>query len=151
MGTLDSFDGGGRSFDAVVLWDVLEHLMDPVAALHRIGELVEPDGILALTTINIGGFGARLSGSRWPWLMRMHLHYFTRRSLVEIVKRNGFEVLRLSTQPKILKLPYVLDRARGISAPLARTGLWLVERLHLENRSVTVNLGDILLMIARKK
>ena len=43
-----------------------------------------------LTTVNMGGFMARMMRGRWPWFMRMHLHYFTRKSLAEMVRRAGF-------------------------------------------------------------
>lgn len=149
-GTLDSYNVRGEPFDAVVLWDVLEHLVDPVAALRRAGELLKPGGILAFATVNMGGLGARLSRGRWPWFMRMHLHYFTRRSLTDLVTREGFEVVRLFTQPKVLKLGYVLGRVRGIFGPLVAPVLGLAELFRLANRPIKVNLGDILFMVARK-
>lgn len=149
-GTLEDYDPKGRTFDAVVLWDVLEHLPDPVAALRRAGALLQPGGVLAFTTVNIGGIGARLFGSRWPWLMRMHLHYFTDRSLRELVRREGFETLQVTSQPKVLKLGYVLERARGLFGPLAAAGRWTAERVRLADYPVKVDLGDILLVVARK-
>jgi 2-polyprenyl-3-methyl-5-hydroxy-6-metoxy-1,4-benzoquinol methylase len=150
-GTLESYQpNGNKTFDAVVLWDVLEHLPDPVAALRRIGRLVRPEGLVALTTVNIGGLGARLFRKRWPWLMRMHLHYFTPQSLRALVKREGFEPLHITTQPKVLKLGYVLERARGLFGPLATAGRWMAERLRLAERPVKVDLQDILLVVARK-
>ncbi|MFQ5791518.1 MAG: methyltransferase domain-containing protein [Acidobacteriota bacterium] len=149
-GTLDDFDPGGEQFDVVALWDVLEHLADPLAALRRISELLKSGGILGFTTVNIGGLGAKLFRRRWPWLMRMHLHYFTRQSLKELVRREGFQLLRLSTQPKVLKLGYVLDRARGMFGRLAVGGGWVAEKLRLADYPVKVNLGDILFVVARK-
>ena len=149
-GTLEDYDPKGKTFDAVVLWDVLEHLPDPVAALRRIGELLRPEGLVAFTTVNIGGLGARLFRGRWPWFMRMHLHYFTSRSLRALVKREGFEPLRIATQPKVLKLGYVLERARRLFGPLATAGRWTAERLRLAERPVKIDLGDILLVVARK-
>ncbi len=162
-GTLEDYDPKGKTFDAVVLWDVLEHLPDPVAAPRRIGELLEPGGLVAFTTVNIGGMGARLLRSRWPWFMRMHLHYFTSRSLRELVRREGFEALHVATQPKVLKLGYVLERARGSLRPPGdgRTldgGATSSRRLSGESRSrryspgrgaETLNLGSFL-QIARK-
>ena len=150
-GTLEDYDPHGRTFDAVALWDVLEHLTDPIAALRRVAQLLVPGGILAFTTVNIGGVGARLFRGRWPWFMRMHLHYFTSQSLRELVQQEGFTPLKVTTQPKVLKLGYILERARGLFGPLARGGGWTVERLGLAHYPVKVNLGDILLVVARKE
>jgi 2-polyprenyl-3-methyl-5-hydroxy-6-metoxy-1,4-benzoquinol methylase len=150
-GTLEEFESGAVEFDVVALWDVFEHLMEPMQSLLRMKQLLKPGGILCLTTINIEGFGARLFRARWPWLMRMHLHYFSRHSLQEMMRRVDLEVLRLSTYPKVLKLGYLLERASGMFGPLAAGSLWLARRLHLADCSVKVNLGDILILIARNK
>ena len=149
-GTLDEFRLEGAEFDVVALWDVFEHLVDPMDSLAKMKRLLKPNGVLCLTTVNIEGFGARLLRARWPWFMRMHLHYFTSHSLQEMMRRMDFEVLRLSTYPKVLKLGYILERARGMLGPLAVGSLWFAERLHIANISIKVNLGDILMLIARK-
>ena len=80
----------------------------------------------------------------------MHLHYFTRNSATEIVACSGFDVLRLSTQPKTLKLGYLLDRSRGMFGPVARSARWAAERLGLASLPVRVDLEDIILLEARK-
>ena len=77
-GALDEFVPNDGPFDVVASWDVWEHLDDPMKALDRTFELLRPGGILVFTTLNMGGFGAKLFRGRWPWFMRMHLHYFTR-------------------------------------------------------------------------
>ncbi len=149
-GALSEFDPEGLRFDAVVMWDVLEHLVDPVEDLKHIASLLEPGGVLALTTINMGSVGARLLRSSWPWLMRMHLHYFTRRSLTKLVERTGFEVKNLSTQSKLLKLGYVLERARDFAGPLATAGLWAANRAHIADLPVRINFGDLLMLVATR-
>lgn len=149
-GTLDEYPSGRDEFDVVVLWDVFEHLVDPMASLEKLKRLLKPGGILCLTTVNIEGFGARLLRGRWPWLMRMHLHYFSRFGLKAMMGKTGFEVLRLSTYPKVLKLGYLLERSRGMLGPLAVGGLWIAKRLRIAGVPVKVNLGDILILIARK-
>jgi hypothetical protein len=80
----------------------------------------------------------------------MHLHYFTPKSLRALVERAGFRVLSTSTVPKILKLRYVFDRAHNFLGPFARFASWSATRLGLMERSVHINLGDILLLEARK-
>ena len=82
--------------------------------------------------------------------MRMHLHYFTRKSLAVMVRQAGFEVLRLTTQLKTLKLGYVLRRARSLLGPVGDGAHTLVGWLGQLDRSVCIDLGDILLIQARK-
>jgi 2-polyprenyl-3-methyl-5-hydroxy-6-metoxy-1,4-benzoquinol methylase len=149
-GTLEEFVPEDGPFDAVVSWDVWEHLEDPVAALRRAYELLRPGGLLIFTTVNLGGLGRKLFRGRWPWFMRMHLHYFTRESLIRMVRASGFEVLSTSTEAKTLKLGYVLDRARGFLGPLASLARALASALRVVDRPIRIDLGDILRVEARK-
>ena len=150
-GTLDGFEAGGRQFDVVASWDVWEHLEDPMHAFERCYSLLKPHGLLVATTVNMGGLGAKLLGSRWPWYMRMHLHYFTRGSLTEMVRRAGFDVLDVSTQPKTLKLDYLLERSSGMFGPLAKGAQKIARGLGVHERPVSVDLEDILQIEARAK
>jgi len=149
-GTLEEFAPEGGPFDAVVSWDVWEHLEDPVAALRRAYELLRPGGLFVFTTVNLGGLGRKLFRGRWPWFMRMHLHYFTRESVTRMVRGSGFEVLSTSTEAKTLKLGYVLDRARGFLGPLASIARSLASAFGVVDRPIRIDLGDILLVEARK-
>ncbi len=149
-GTLSEFVPEGGPFDLVVSWDVWEHLEDPVAALRSAYELLRPGGVFVFTTVNLGGLGRKIFRGRWPWFMRMHLHYFTRESLIRMVRSSGFEVLSTKTEAKTLKLGYVLDRARGFLGPLAACARALASTFGVVNRPVRIDLGDILLVEARK-
>ena len=149
-GTLEEFVPEGGPFDVVVSWDVWEHLEDPVAALRRAYELLRPGGLFVFTTVNLGGLGRKLFRGRWPWFMRMHLHYFTRESLTRMVRGSGFEVLSTSTEAKTLKLGYVLDRARSFLGPAASLARALASTFGVVDRPVRIDLGDVLLVEARK-
>lgn len=149
-GTLDEFVAEGGPFDVIVSWDVFEHLEDPLGALGRAYELLKPGGFLVFTTVNIGGLGRKLFRGRWPWFMRMHLHYFTRESLTRMVRSSGFEVLSTSTEAKTLKLGYVLDRARSFLGPAASVARAIASTFGVVDRPVKIDLGDILLVEARK-
>jgi 2-polyprenyl-3-methyl-5-hydroxy-6-metoxy-1,4-benzoquinol methylase len=149
-GTLSEFVPEGGPFDLVVSWDVWEHLEDPIAALRSAYALLRPGGLFVFTTVNLGGLGRKLFRGRWPWFMRMHLHYFTRESLTRMVRSSGFEVLSTKTEAKTLKLGYVLDRARSFLGPLAAFARALASTMGLVDRPVRIDLGDILLVEARK-
>jgi hypothetical protein len=49
-----------------------------------------------------------------------HVQYFTRNSLTTLLRREGFELLELTTAPKAFTVRYYLERVGGYSPALAR-------------------------------
>lgn len=146
-GTIDDAPWEPGSFDAVCMWDVLEHLPDPLDALRRMRELAAPDGAVALTTVNVAGLSARVLGPRWPWYMRMHLWYFTPQSLRLLFARAGFERVHVERHPKRFRVGYLLKRTERYLGGTARAVQRAASRTGLADRVVTVDVGDIVLAI----
>jgi SAM-dependent methyltransferase len=64
LGDLQTHELPAQSFDAVVCWNVLEHLRDPEAAVRNMAAAVRPEGILVIACPNplsFKGLGARLT------------------------------------------------------------------------------------------
>lgn len=78
------------SFDTIVLWDVIEHVPDPIHTLKNIQRLLKPDGKVLFSTINIEASFALGMGPIWPWFMDMHYYYFSDRGYVDMLHRSGF-------------------------------------------------------------
>lgn len=88
-----------HSFDAVIMWHVLEHTHDPQAQLERLRTLLRPGGVLGLRVPNVTSFGARVAGRAWPWMCPpAHLWFFSPTTLPRLLAQCGFEVLEISTQ-----------------------------------------------------
>jgi 2-polyprenyl-3-methyl-5-hydroxy-6-metoxy-1,4-benzoquinol methylase len=86
-------------FDAITLWEVLEHLHDPAASLQRIYRLLKPDGLLVLRVPNIESWDARLFGPCWAGLdSPRHLYVFSTRTLHQYLALSGFTILQTSTR-----------------------------------------------------
>jgi SAM-dependent methyltransferase len=80
--------------DAFCLWDTIEHLNDPARDLAWMAELLEPGGLLALTTGDIGSRLARWRGPRWRQLHPpTHVWYYSRETMRLMLERFGFEVV----------------------------------------------------------
>lgn len=69
------FDAG--FFDVVSLWDVFEHIYDPVATLVEIHRILKPGGLLLLNLPNPDSWERALFGSSWAgWDIPRHLYLF---------------------------------------------------------------------------
>jgi len=85
-------------FDVLALFEVLEHLPDPLAALEHMRQWLVPGAVLALSTPSYSGVPARVLGRRYPLITPPdHLEIFTRTGLEHLLARAGFEPLRWSS------------------------------------------------------
>jgi O-antigen biosynthesis protein len=86
-------------FDAVLTLDVLEHLVDPEKILKECKRVMKPDGVLIVSIPNIrhheillrlsaGDFYSRPEGI----LDYTHLHFFTNKTIIDMLTRNGFTI-----------------------------------------------------------
>ncbi|MBI5651564.1 MAG: class I SAM-dependent methyltransferase [Chloroflexi bacterium] len=137
-------------FDVVTMWDVIEHLTDPMAEIRNAYRVVKPGGIFAIHTIDIESAFARVMGKHWPWLMEMHLYYFSPRTLGKMVEQAGFQVIRSSAQGRFLRLGYFITRIEPYSKLLYRALDAIIKRMNWGGVAIPVNFGDLFTIYARK-
>jgi SAM-dependent methyltransferase len=78
------------SYDAVTLFEVIEHFRRPQQYLEAARRLLRPGGWLYLTTPNFDGLSRRLLGGRWRVMAPEHLAYYSPRALRRALARAGF-------------------------------------------------------------
>lgn len=87
LGTFANVDFDRRSFDVITMWDVLEHLHHPTAALEKAAQLLKDGGVLLARVPYLEGIGARLFGRYWAGLdAPRHLHVFPRSVLTDMLR-----------------------------------------------------------------
>jgi 2-polyprenyl-3-methyl-5-hydroxy-6-metoxy-1,4-benzoquinol methylase len=149
-GTLSSPELNGRRFDVITLWDVIEHVADPMSELQQAFDLLEPGGWLAVHTMNIDSLTARIMGARWPWLMDMHLYYFSQATLSAMLSKVGYEVMWSGTQGRYLRLGYLGSRLRGMNKTAGTLAGTVIDRLALDRIAIPVNSGDLFTVYGRR-
>ena len=148
VGELDDAAFPDGAFDAVVCCDVLEHLVDPGAAIDRFRQLLCDGGVLYLTVPDAGSRLARAMGRRWWAVLPMHLQYFNRTSMRELLVRHGFDVRQIRTHPKSFSTRYYTERLAsfvpGIGPVVERT----IGRTRLADRLIAPDFGDRMEVVA---
>jgi 2-polyprenyl-3-methyl-5-hydroxy-6-metoxy-1,4-benzoquinol methylase len=144
-GTLETglFEPG--FFDAVVMWDTIEHLEDPMKILSLINHYLAPNGIVAVTTGDWGSVLARVTGKRWRLMTPpQHLFFFTEKGLQAALEKTGFRVKSSRHLGKKVPLGLALFQVlRGLRLH------GLVPRV-LSRVGIRVNLFDSLLVVGKK-
>jgi SAM-dependent methyltransferase len=140
---------GGKRFDAIVSWDVIEHVSDPSFMIKVVSEHLKPDGIFAFSTLDVDSWFPKLMGKKWPWLMEMHLFYFTPKVLKNMLLKHGLELLKYGNYCHYASLRYMYQKFCFGMPNTIRPILLMGERL-IPNWIVPVSLGDVKFFIARK-
>jgi len=77
-------------YDSILLFQVLEHIRDPVIFLKNISKLLYPHGNVIVEVPNFNDFQIKLNQSYKIWqLQRAHIHYFTPVTLKRVFAEAG--------------------------------------------------------------
>jgi len=90
-----------ESFDAVVLWHVLEHVPDPVWTMREARRVLKRRGELRLEVPNAVSLSARLLKPYWTGIAEpRHFFHFSPRTLALVLRTAGWTDFHIRTIPK---------------------------------------------------
>jgi 2-polyprenyl-3-methyl-5-hydroxy-6-metoxy-1,4-benzoquinol methylase len=93
-GEFAEHDLGDTRFDAVSLWAVLEHLVEPGRFLEKTWQVLKSGGLCFVLVPNMQSLAARVLGARYRYIYAQHLNYFTRATLLKMLE-DRFAVLEV--------------------------------------------------------
>jgi SAM-dependent methyltransferase len=154
-GTLEEAHFPPSSFDVVTMWDVVEHLQDPVATVAVGASVLKPGGVLVISTPNIGGMfpqlsyhAARWTGS-WPHPEPpSHLFQFSKPTIRRLLEQRG--LVPVEIRDRRIPLSYTFgDRRLLLREPkrLAYAAVFAP----LAYLAPLARSGDDMVVIARKR
>lgn len=122
-GTLQQAALPAERFDVITLWDVIEHVPDPVPLLTEAARVLKPGGRLVLTTGDWGSAYAQRHGADWhlmtpPW----HLTMFSRATLTQAAARAGLKPVQWASEGVAGDGPLWRNRAALLATRLLDRG-----------------------------
>jgi SAM-dependent methyltransferase len=117
VGDLENVQFPDVFFDVITLWDVLEHVHNPMSQLKEIFRILNSNGILVLRIPNYDSWESRLFGRYWAGLdAPRHLYVFSPDTITKYLKKSNFKVLEINT------------RSGGYSTFLLSLRFWLYDQ-----------------------
>jgi SAM-dependent methyltransferase len=148
------------AYDAVTLWDVLEHVHEPRATLSEAARLLRPGGALILGLPNPDSLEARLLGPHWiGWDLPRHLNLFRPAQLGAHLAALGLPLERISSpiHGYAVLVMSLEQRARAHGRHPARLGrllrappLRLLAALYYRGPASWYNLSSTMVVVARR-
>lgn len=91
-------------FDALLLADVMEHLVDPWAVLRRLMTYLKPGGVVVASLPNVRNWRVLMPLiflGKWEYqdagiMDRTHLRFFTRSGMIKLFCESGLEIKKMA-------------------------------------------------------
>lgn len=127
-GTIQEVTYEKGTFDVITMFDVFEHLQEPLEDMKKLRTLLKPDGIMIVATGDTQSIAARVMKRRWTFFIPpQHIFFFNRSNVVTLLRQAGLKAVGWKRVGKWLSLGYVLHLARTTGeSPIAS---WLYERI----------------------
>jgi SAM-dependent methyltransferase len=137
-----------ESFDAVCLFQVFDHVSDPVGLLRDCRTALRPRGHIMALNHNVCGWSARMLGERSPIVDIEHTYLYSPATMREIFVNAGFTDPRVRSVRNTCSLSYLVHLA---PLPAATKSMLMrsLRRSPIGRVQVTLPLGNLCL-IARK-
>jgi 2-polyprenyl-3-methyl-5-hydroxy-6-metoxy-1,4-benzoquinol methylase len=111
-------------FDIITLWDVIEHLWEPVKIIKMLSKKLKPGGCLFISTPNTGAIIAKLLGKRWAFMTPPeHLCFFNKTTINMLNKKHNLKITDWISQGKWVNFGFLVYKLNRVFPDLISTNM----------------------------
>jgi SAM-dependent methyltransferase len=130
-------------FDLITLIHVIDHLYDPCVVLRRARENLRPGGLIVAVVHNVESLLYYLLGERFPIFNLYHHYFFSKRTLAELFRRQGFEVVKVVSTFNCYSLGFFAERIPGVPDSARTLAHRMLRSIGLARLPLMVPIGNI--------
>lgn len=134
-----------NSSGAVVMIQVLDHLLDPVSTLQELKGKLLPEGRLLLVTHNENSLLKKIVGWRWPAFCLQHPQIYNPESMAALLDKAGYKVESIKRSTNFFELSFLIKHL------LWAFGLRVTKIPRVFNFTVGLKLGNMITIASPKK
>jgi 2-polyprenyl-3-methyl-5-hydroxy-6-metoxy-1,4-benzoquinol methylase len=90
-----------KKYDCIGFFEVIEHINDPFFFLKNVNKMLTKKGLVIFSCPNGEGFDVAMMQESSNVIDHEHLNYFNINSISQLLKRSGFDILKISTPGKL--------------------------------------------------
>ena len=130
QGYLEDLALPAGAFNLMTLFEVIEHLREPLPLLRECHRLLEKNGVLVIRTGNADSWTVRFMQAKWDYFCPAigHISFFNPGSMRLLAERTGFACERINFHS------VSLFKQEDVSPALYRAGKILAELLNLPSK-----------------
>jgi len=151
QGEVDDFCPRSNSLNVVTMWDVLEHLPNPMHSIATLSSKNTDDSIIFLSLPSTDSKTFKLLRWKWPMHLDVHLFYFNKRSLEVLFAKFGYKCIYSSHYWQRISIGYLIYRILqvvGMAKLSARLSVNLTSQL-ANSISVPYSVGQRIYVFER--
>ena len=135
-------------YDAITLFGVIEHFSDPSLEIAAAFQALRPGGYIFIYTGDRNAILPRLLKKKWWWYQGMHLQYFSKSSLRQLIERTGFDYIHSSRFPLFFSLNSLSTSMNRY--PLLRPISKILASRLLNSIHIRISVSGEMMLIAKK-
>ena len=153
-GRLEDSVFANQRFDAICLWDVIEHLWDPSAVARDLLQRLKPGGYLFISTPAIDAPVAKVLGKYWAFMTPPeHLSFFSKNSFYELFdNQTEAHIVSFARKGKWANLAFIGYKLGRIAPTWVPKALFALFKLPIINRlNLYVPTGDVQYLVIQRQ
>lgn len=141
-------------FDAITMFDLIEHVRSPEQTLKDAAKLLADDGIILITTPNNNSISNKVMDKKWTHYKKEHFFYFDIQSLTYIAQKANLQVVYSEHSKKALNLKYLHTQfnvyKHRLFTPLVN-GLCAIFPNSMLHKNFHISIGEITVVLKKNK